>query len=96
MAIHDTECPSWDQVFLLLLLLSSFFLISGKPSPPVNLHSKAKYIHFVHLAWDEPKSDGGARIKGYIVETRTEKETHTEKELPWKEVKYFLKYIHGE
>ncbi len=42
--------------------------VSDKPSKPKNLHIIDQHKNYIAIAWDEPSSDGGAPISGYVVE----------------------------
>lgn len=44
--------------------------VKGKPSAPQNLSVTKITENGVTLEWEEPKTDGGSSIKGYIVEKR--------------------------
>ena len=46
------------------------YVLSDKPSVPKNLRFTDQHKNFIGIAWDEPMSDGGAPIIGYIVEKR--------------------------
>ena len=41
-----------------------------KPSAPQNVQVAEQYKDFITISWDEPESDGGAGITGYVVEKR--------------------------
>ena len=45
-------------------------MIQGRPTAPNNLEVKKVTENAVTLRWDRPDSDGGARIKGYVIEKR--------------------------
>ena len=45
-------------------------LTQGRPTAPNNLEVKKVTENAVTLRWDRPDSDGGARIKGYVIEKR--------------------------
>ena len=53
---------------LFLPNFSAFFL--DKPSAPKNLRITDQHKSYIGIAWDEPMSDGGAPVSGYIVEKR--------------------------
>ena len=40
------------------------------PEPPTNLQVKDYWTDNITIAWDAPRSDGGSRITGYLVEKR--------------------------
>lgn len=46
------------------------FPLSGKPDPPEAPKVDRITKDSVTLSWRPPKNDGGARIKGYIVQKR--------------------------
>lgn len=43
---------------------------SDKPSAPRDLRKFDQNVNFITIEWNEPESDGGSRITGYIVEKR--------------------------
>ena len=45
-------------------------MTQGRPTAPNNLEVKKVTENAVTLRWDRPDSDGGARIKGYVIEKR--------------------------
>ncbi|XP_054161595.1 twitchin-like isoform X2 [Oppia nitens] len=52
---------------------SATFRMKGKgaePSPPQNLHVKKVGKTYVDLKWEPPRSDGGSKITGYVVERK--------------------------
>ena len=44
--------------------------VTGRPSVPENLTFSKVTENSVTLTWDEPKTDGGSRIKQYVIEKR--------------------------
>ncbi|CAG2161698.1 unnamed protein product [Oppiella nova] len=46
------------------------------PSPPQNLHVKKVGKTYVDLKWEAPRSDGGSKITGYIVERKEHNSTY--------------------
>jgi titin len=44
--------------------------VVGRPSMPQNLHVENVKENSVTLKWTPPASDGGAKVKGYIIEKR--------------------------
>ncbi len=64
-------CIFVEQHHLLGLLTTRFSPSpAGCPSAPQNLQVSKVTESTVTLRWDRPSSDGGARIKGYVVEKR--------------------------
>ena len=45
-------------------------VVKGKPTAPKNLRVTKVTENSVSLAWDTPEGDGGAPIKGYVIEKR--------------------------
>lgn len=45
-----------------------FFCPSAVPDPPENLKWRDKSGKSIFLTWEPPKYDGGAHIKGYVVD----------------------------
>lgn len=62
-----------DQDHWPILILFPWLLFLGRPSAPQNLQIKKVTENAVTLKWDAPESDGGARIKGYVIEKRDAK-----------------------
>jgi titin len=53
----------------------SIFVTADKPSTPKDLHMTEQNIKHITVAWEEPESDGGSRITGYIIEKRDSNRT---------------------
>ena len=53
-----------------MLYYINIFSFSAKPSAPENLCVTSVERESVSLSWEEPSSDGGAKIKGYVIEKR--------------------------
>ena len=45
-------------------------LVTDKPSAPQAVRLLEQYKDFISIQWDEPASDGGSRLTGYIIEKR--------------------------
>ena len=62
-----------NNIVVLLLrdmYVLDYLFLSDKPSAPKNLRITDQHKNYIGIAWDEPTSDGGAPISGYIVEKR--------------------------
>ena len=44
--------------------------IADKPEAPVNVRVTEQHKEYITVGWEEPASDGGAPVKGYVVEKR--------------------------
>jgi hypothetical protein len=60
---------------VLISFLNLCLLHSDVPGAPINLHTTDVSKSKISIAWEPPKTDGGTKIKGYVVERRQARST---------------------